>query len=178
MEQTFENGVYYAPGKKVLYYFSVNRILPIIVIFIILKIGFLFLVGTAGLKQILSTTSFFLIIFVLLYCLIAFISVWVKYKSTQFMFDEFAFHIKKGFLSKSEIVIPYRQIQSINHAQSLRKKMLGIMNIVIETAGEDDSRGDVNSKGVLPILETDIAMAIEKELLKRSNTNSSVINPQ
>jgi uncharacterized membrane protein YdbT with pleckstrin-like domain len=173
MEQTFESGVYYAPGKRVLYYFSVNRILPIIVIFIIVKIGLLFLVGVAGLKQILSASSLFLIIFALLFCVIAFIAAWIKYKSVQFMFDEYAFHIKKGFLSKSEIVIPYRQIQSINHAQSLSKKMLGIMNIVIETAGEDDSKGNVNSKGVLPILETDIALSIEKELLKRSNMNAN-----
>ena len=94
------------------------------------------------------------------------------------MFDEFAFRIKKGFLSKTEIAIPYRQIQSINHSQSFNQKMLGIMNIVIETAGENESKDKDNDDSVLPILDASIALSVETELLKRSSTNTSNLSQQ
>lgn len=176
MEQIFKDGVYYSPGRRVLYYFSVNRILPIVLVVVIVKIGLLFILGLVGLKQIIGASSTFLIIFGLLFCLIAFISAWIKYKSVQFMFDEFAFHIKKGFLNKSEIAIPYRQIQYINHSQSFNQKMLGIMNIIIETAGEDESRKGINNEGSLPILDSKIALSIEQELLRRSNVIPNATN--
>ena len=172
MEKTFENGVYYTPGKKVLYYFSVNRVLPVVFVFIFLQICFYFLHGFAGLKETLSIISVFLIIVGIIFCIIALVAAYIKYNSVQFMFDEFAFHIKKGFLSKSEIAIPYRQIQSINHSQGLNQKMLGIMSIVIETAGEDESKEQTNDIGLLPTLDANIALSVEKELLNRSNTNS------
>ena len=75
-------------------------------------------------------------------------------------------------LSKSEISIPYRQIQYINHTQSFNDKMLGVMNVTIETAGDDDVGNIEKNEGVLPILEKNIALAIENELLKRSNVNN------
>ena len=170
MEQKFENGEYYAPGKKVLYYFCVTKILPIIIIFSILTLG----LDILNIKQITKISPLILIVLGILSCLIAFIVALIKYKSVQFMFDEFAFHIKKGFLSKSEISIPFRQIQYINHTQSFNDKMLGVMNITIETAGDDDIGSIEKSEGVLPILETDIALAIENELLKRSNINNTI----
>ena len=172
MEQSFENGVDYTPGKKVLYYFSINRILPILVVFLVLQIGFYFLQSFVNLKAILSIISIFLIIVGIIFCIIAFIMALIKYKSVGFMFDEFAFHMKKGFLSKSENAIPYRQIQFINHSQNINQKMLGMMNVVIETAGESDTKNGLGDEGKLPILDAMIALSVEKELLKRSNINS------
>ena len=174
MEPSFENGVYYTSGKKVLYYFSLTRILPIIIIFIILGVGSNFLEGLLNLKGVANISSVVLIALAIIFCVIAFLLAWVKYVSIKFMFDEFAFHIKKGFLSKSEIAIPYRQIQTINHSQSLNEKMLGIMNIIIQTAGEDDKNGSPDSQGVLPVLDAKIALAVEQELLKRSNVNANI----
>ena len=173
MEQTFEDGKYYASGKKVLYYFSVRKILPVVIVFIILSIGLDILNSFLKTNGINNISQFFVIALGIISCLIAFLIAWVKYKNVQFMFDEFSFHIKKGFLSKSEISIPYRQIQYINHSQSLNDKMLGVMKIIIETAGDDDSRDSLKNEGVLPILETNIALSIEKELLKRSNINQN-----
>ena len=46
------------------------------------------------------------------------------------------------------------------------------MNIVVETAGEDDTKSGKNNEGVLPILDAHIAESIEKELLKRSSINN------
>lgn len=174
MEQTFENGEYYAPGKKVLYYFSVNKILPVVIFFVILGMCLDILNTFLKTKGINGISQFFVIVLGIIACLIAFLIAWIKYKSVQFMFDEFSFHIKKGFLSKSEISIPYRQIQYINHTQSFNDKMLGVMNVMIETAGDDDSTDAIKNEGALPILDTKIALAIEKELLKRSSVKDTV----
>lgn len=174
MEKTFEPGVYYAPGKKVLYYFSVTRILPVIIVFVVASIGFDLLNGLFNLKQFINISSLLFITLGILCCAIAFLIAWIKYKSVEFMFDEFAFSIRKGFFAKSEISIPYRQIQYTNHSQSFNDKMLGVMNIVVETAGDDDAQNGSKKEAVLPILDVKIAFAIEKELLRRSsNVNST-----
>jgi uncharacterized membrane protein YdbT with pleckstrin-like domain len=172
MEQSFEDGVYYAPGKKVLYYFSITRILPVIIIFIILSLSIDILNSFVNLEEIVNISTLFLFVIGLLCSVIAFISAYIKYKSVEFMFDEFAFSIRKGFLSKSEISIPYRQVQFINHSQSFNDKILGVMNVIVETAGDDDSSGIKNKEGVLPILDSDIALSVEKELLRRSNVSN------
>ena len=176
MEKSFENGVYYSPGKRVLYYFSFTKLLPVVFIFIILEIALPFFNNFVNSQQavnlsFLSINSGLLTLVGIIVCLIALMIAWVKYKSVQFMFDEFAFHIKKGFLSKSEIAIPYRQIQNISHSQSLSNKMMGIMNIVIETAGEDEPENKVDGDGILPVLDAKIALSIEQELLSKPNLN-------
>jgi uncharacterized membrane protein YdbT with pleckstrin-like domain len=171
MEQTFENGEYYAPGKRVLYYFSVAKILPIIILFIIFSLGFDILNSLFNIKKFINIGTPFFIITGALASVVAFSVAWIKYKSVEFMFDEFAFSIRKGFFSKSEISIPYRQIQFINHSQSFNDKMLGVMNITVETAGDGDSQSSKSKEGVLPILDKDIALSIERELLKRSNVS-------
>ena len=175
MEQIFEPGVYYNPGKKVLYYFSVNRILAVILFSIVLELGFSFLTNFLNLKQFTSIGSWIIFIVGIIFCIGAFVTAFIKYKSVEFMFNDFAFSIRKGFFSKSEISIPYRQIQYINHSQSFNDKILGVMKIVVETAGDDDSSGGKNNEeGMLPILDAKIALSLEKELLKRSNISSNL----
>ena len=85
------------------------------------------------------------------------------------MLDEFSFHVQRGILSKSDIAIPYKQIQNVNREQNFNEKMLGIAHVVIETAGTDDSESNAKSEGVLPILNSALATSLEKELLKRTS---------
>ena len=172
MEKTFENGVYYAPGKKVFTYFISSNILPIVIVFVVLDLGLDFLNNFLSSKKITNINSSYLIILGIIACVVAFLIAWIKYKSVEFMFDEFAFSIRKGFFAKSEISIPYRQIQFINHKQNFNEKMLGVMNVVVETAGEDESASNKKEEGILPILDTDIALSLEKELLRRSSATS------
>ncbi|MFA6397750.1 MAG: PH domain-containing protein [Candidatus Paceibacterota bacterium] len=179
MEKTFENGKYYTSGKKVLTYFCVNSILPIIIGFIIIYFGLDYLQKLIDLSKVLYISKIVIIITGIVCCIIAFFVALIKYESIKFMFDSFAFHIRKGFLTKSEISIPFKQIQSIRHSQSLNQKIIGIMNIVVETAVDNEFQGGASSKGFLPTLDSKIALAIEKELLSRSNpgaTNSNLVN--
>ena len=84
------------------------------------------------------------------------------------MFDEFAFHIERGLMSKNSIAIPFRQVQNVNHEQSFSEKMWGVARVVVETAGTDDVKNS-HSDGLLPLLDVDTAQMLEQELLRRSS---------
>jgi hypothetical protein len=47
--------------------------------------------------------------------------------------------------------------------------MLGIAHVIIETAGTDESESNAKSEGVLPILDSKLAISLEKELLQRAS---------
>lgn len=162
MDQTFEDGVYYSPGKKVLTYFIIGKLLFIIIVFLILSVAVFFLQGFRALLPAVIILGFLL-------CVVVFITGWIQYKSVKFMFDEFSFHVERGIFSKSEIAIPYKQVQNVNHDQSFTEKMWGIAHIAIETAGTDEADSNSKSEGVLPVLDAGLAISLEKELLERAS---------
>jgi putative membrane protein len=178
--QQFQNGLQYKPGGKVLVYFIVSRLVPIVVVLFILGIALSFLqslvLASPSLihllpfhaSQITKTGLPALIVFGIVAILFIVIGAWIEYASVKFMFDDFAFHIEHGLISKSEIAIPFRQIQNVSHQQTLGEKMWGIVRVIVETAGTDDMR-NARSGGVLPVLDADLAFALEQELLRRSS---------
>ena len=149
-------------------YFIINRILPIVIIFILIDIGL------SALQNVVLKTPFLLKSLPfdphmiagtgtpvatglgVIICLFLVLGAWVDYASVKFMFDEFAFHIQNGIFSKSEI------------DQSLTEKMWGMTRVIVETAGTDDVRS-AESSGDLPVLDSDTAQMLEQELLKRSS---------
>ena len=178
--QPLQNGIQYKPGSKVFRYFLITRITPIVIIFVILGIGLSFVEKALMSPSMISHSLPFqaseimsiglpvLIILGIIIILFVCVSAWIEYASVKFMLDEFAFHIEHGIISKSEVAIPYRQIQNVNHAQSWNEKTWGIARVIVETAGTDDIHGS-QSGGVLPILDADLAVALEQELLSRSS---------
>ncbi len=180
MQPTFENGLYYKPGKKVLIYFITTRFIPVVIAcgIIAVAISFLekFIVNSPQLagyipfdpKLISSYGVPGLVTFGVLVLLFIVLTSYIQYSSVTFMFDEFAFHVSSGLISKSEIAMPYRQIQTVNHAQSFNEKTWGITRVIVETAGTNDAHS-AKSWGDLPILDTATAAALEQELLRRAS---------
>jgi uncharacterized membrane protein YdbT with pleckstrin-like domain len=162
MDRTFENGIYYSPGRKVLWYFVFTKLLAVIILFVILGLGVSFFQGSGAILPII-------IIVGILACCIVFLIAWLKYKSVKFMLDDFSFHVQKGIFSKSDIAIPYKQIQNVNQEQSFNEKMLHIAHVIIETAGTDESQSNAKSEGVLPILDSALAVSLERELLQKTS---------
>jgi uncharacterized membrane protein YdbT with pleckstrin-like domain len=162
MDQNFENGIYYSPGRKVLIYFILNKLLLTIVVFGIVGVGVSLFPGFGQFVPMVIIAG-------ILLCLIVFFAGWVKYKSVKFMLDEFSFHVERGILSKSEIAVPFKQIQNVNHAQNFSEKMWGVAHVAIETAGTDESGTNAKSEAVLPVLDSTMALSLEKELLRRAS---------
>ena len=178
--QPIQNNVQYKPGGSVFRYFIISRFTPIIIIFVVLGVILSYLEKAVAssvkfaqslpfaASKIMSVGLPALLIIGILFLLYALISSWIEYIGVKFMFDEFAFHIQKGILSKSEIAIPYRQIQNVNREQSFNEKAWNIARVIVETAGTDDVR-NAKSGGVLPILDANLATMLQQELLRRSS---------
>lgn len=94
---------------------------------------------------------------------------WINYISCDFTLDENAFNIRRGFFTKREVSIPYRQIQNINIEQSISHKMLGLGKLVILTEGD---HGDVNSgngEGIFEVIDYALAHLVREFILERTN---------
>lgn len=93
----------------------------------------------------------------------------IDYLSNSFNLGENAISIKRGFISKKEISIPYRQIQDINIEQSLNFKMMGISKMILLTAGDDDNDKEGESEGIFKVIDMGIAEKIKEYILQKTN---------
>lgn len=98
---------------------------------------------------------------------------YIKYISCDFTMDENAFSIRRGFLTKREVSIPYRQIQNINIEQSLRSKMLGIGKLVILTEGDRNESNEGSKEGVFEVIDYDLAHRVREYILGRTNIQTA-----
>lgn len=94
---------------------------------------------------------------------------WINYISCDFTLDENAFNIRRGFFTKREVSIPYRQIQNINIEQSLSNKMLGIGKLVILTEGDHGNTSGGNGEGVFQVIDYTLAHQVREFILQRTN---------
>ena len=180
MQPSFQNGAYYTPGSSVLTYFIISGLSSVVGTFGLLAIAW-YLVHTFAVPALGSFlplkvfdayygTGYEVIgVLALIGCVFSLISSAINYYSIRFMFDEFAFHIEKGILSKSEISIPYRQIQNVNHDQTFGERTWGMVRVIVETAGTDDKGINGESDGVMPLMDASLAATVENELMRRSS---------
>ena len=84
---------------------------------------------------------------------------------------EDSFKIKRGFFSKTENAIPYRQIQNVDIEQDFIFQLLGLARLIILTAGHEDERPEEKdeAEGVIPAVDKKIAEWMQTELLKRAD---------
>jgi membrane protein YdbS with pleckstrin-like domain len=178
--QQFQNGLYYKPGSKVLTYLLAQALVPVVIVDVLLVLAIIFIQNSVAVSPTLTSMLPFspslithyglpiVIVGGVVIALIGGITAWTNYASVRFMFDEFAFHIERGLVSRSAIAIPFKQIQNVSHEQSMNEKMLGIVRVVIETAGTNDV-ASAKSDGLLPLLDIATAQMLETELLRRSS---------
>ena len=176
--QPLQNGVQYKPGAPVLRYFILPKVASTVIVFMIIGIALSFLqkaiASSAKIPHYFNPADIMklgipaIIILGVIIILYVCITSWIRYASIKFMFDEFAFHIQNGILSKSEVAIPYRQIKNVNYAQNLSEKTWGIAHVIVETIGAGELQ-DARSGGDLPILDATLAVALQQELLRRSS---------
>lgn len=111
----------------------------------------------------------FFAIFIISFC-VGFISSYLTYKNHLFCLASDAFKIKRGVFTQVETAFPYRQIQNVEIERRLLFRMLGLSKLVIITAGHDNPRTIRNeAEGALPMIEKEIAEALQVELIRRSD---------
>jgi uncharacterized membrane protein YdbT with pleckstrin-like domain len=163
-------------GIKVFYYYLSKKISIGLVSFFIFfvvsslkkimiaKIDYIFSLATAT-----SITSYIinglLIISIVLVVAGALMS-WFNYINCEFILDENALNIRRGFFTKKEISMPYRQIQNIDIEQTLNNKMMGVGRLVIST---NDSSEEEKAEGTFEVIDYNVAKEIREFILQRTN---------
>ncbi|HAE36956.1 MAG: Membrane-flanked domain-containing protein [Candidatus Nomurabacteria bacterium GW2011_GWF2_35_66] len=166
-------------GIKVFYYYLSRKIsLGVILLvvsfivssskdFIVSKMVMLLPVSVTAVVVNFLTSGLFIISAV--FILGAFVTSWFKYTSCDFSLDENAFNIRRGFFTKKEISIPYRQIQNVNIEQSISHKMLGIGKLVILTEGDHSENNGEASGGSFDVIDYVLAHKVREFILQRAN---------
>lgn len=84
-------------------------------------------------------TLFFLGLGLLGYLLLAFYSLWFWFYQ-RFWIDEGCFHYRKGRFFKTNRVIPYDKIQSVEVSATFSARVFGLRTVELETIGKIDSK--------------------------------------
>jgi len=99
---------------------------------------------------------------------------WLSYMDCTFHLGEDAFTIKRGILTKTQISIPYRQIQDVYLNQSLLQRMLGVSKLVILTGGDDENDKEGEAAGIFEIIDAVTAESLKEVIIERSNVQKVV----
>ncbi|MDD5318519.1 MAG: PH domain-containing protein [Candidatus Pacebacteria bacterium] len=133
-----------------------------------------------------AVIDLFILGFIFLWLLVVILNIlvaWVGYHFCSFCLNDNALEVRKGFLHKVELSIPYRQIENVDMEQGLIGQSLGVCKLIILTAGHEDDKSEKDggdggeSEGVLPMLDKDFADDLKKELLARSSLDFHQTTP-
>jgi uncharacterized membrane protein YdbT with pleckstrin-like domain len=98
---------------------------------------------------------------------VAYIRATTVHKSTRFLLDEHAFHLRRGLFFIRETTIPYGQISKVNISRPYHFRMLGVAEFDVITADDRSSRQKKSSsKFLIPVIDTAIAKSLSKQLLE------------
>jgi uncharacterized membrane protein YdbT with pleckstrin-like domain len=176
----FTKGTYYRFGKKV-FYLSMLRygfIFLVGIIVVIVASTFLGINSPAGSAVFLGGT-----IILLLYAIGAILMARYQYACHEFMLDEYAVHVRTGIINRSEISIPYRQIQDVNIEESYMQRYFGVASLSVLTAGHEDERyskggeagiPEEESSALFPLIEREYAEELQKQLMRDSSVQEVI----
>ncbi len=118
-----QDGAYYNLGRKTFIFFVLqNSTGAIGVLFLAIVmgiIGALMGAGASGLAGIVTAATGLLFVVAVVVEIGGIITARLKYNTSRVMLDNSALHVVKGILSKSEVAIPYRRLQSVAIKQSV-----------------------------------------------------------
>ena len=183
-----KSGQYYSLGKRVFWMFALQQsaisIALIVIDVFLIAIRPIILSHAqyfAGIN--LNNLSYLIIIALLAVAasleIIGIITAKLKYGISKVMTDDSSLRIIKGILSKEEIEIPYRRIQSVSIKQSLLYRLLGIGHVAISATTDleqpSSSIENESDDEVIPIMEYDLAKAIADTLTNKAEVEKMQI---
>lgn len=90
----------------------------------------------------------------------------LSYRHLWYELDSSELGVYSGIISKKRTHVPYQKIQSIDLKMTLVQRILGVCNVVIDTAG-----GASNKAVVIPYLSKQDAQALKSELFQLKNAS-------
>ncbi len=168
-----EQKKYYQLGNKTFYFF-VAQYAASSFIFLAVGIGLLFFkdyVSDPNLLLIMDDAAWGCLALWAVFLAIGVLIAMMKYKTCSIMLDESSLHLVKGVLSKQELAIPYRRIQSVNIRQSFSSRLLGVAHVAIATTTDleqPNQTGNEANDEVVSMMDYPLAGIIQKELASRA----------
>lgn len=175
----FTPNQYHTLGTKTFWYlFSKNCLSGFVFLIIALIISIIrsYSTGNPDMAGFLRIASWFSFIIAVIGFVVAFVSGKIIYKNTGFMLGEDALLLRHGVFTKEEFAIPYRQIQNIEIERTFGDQMMGISKLIILTAGHetDEQEKKDDPEGIIPTVDSSVALSLQAELLKRANTQKVI----
>ncbi|MDP1689477.1 MAG: PH domain-containing protein [bacterium] len=172
--ETVEFGRYYQLGPKTYWFLIIKRLFASLMLLVLAPVFY----GIKGNEFLLNYSQFFdiIAIFLLIASFLLFIAsiiiALLEYKTSRVMMDDSTFHIVRGILSKEEVSIPYRRVQSVEIRQPLIFRIFGLGRVVISTTTDFDqsnsgNKGDDNDE-VINTMDYSIARMLENKLTNRA----------
>lgn len=127
---------------------------------------------TAGFSETLNTVTFWAAIITVFALTITVLVAWLQYVFFRYSLGEDIIKIHRGVLTKEEIAIPYRRIESVDIRRTLIHQLFGVSRINIETTIDSELFADKKSDSsdeVFPAIDQHLARVIQEELTKRAN---------
>jgi len=88
----------------------------------------------------------------------------IEYRNHVFVLDEFNIKFRHGIINKTEISIPYRQIQDINLVRTFMHRFFGVSRLLMITAGREDAKTQNESDTIFDPVDADLAEEIQNFL--------------
>lgn len=90
-----------------------------------------------------------------------------SYITLSFEFNDNAFKITRGFLTKEEVFMPYQNIQNVNIRQEPLELFWGLSTVLIWTSSAGDPKNPDLAEGYVPGLSYQDAQKLTTDLLNR-----------
>lgn len=117
--------------------------------------------------NILGKIILWLIIFFLIFGILSYIIASLQYKYYKFELAEDVFRAESGVIHKRYVSIPYERIQNVDIHRNLLARMLGLSEVLIQTAGYSAvGRRGGGSEGKLPGLSPEDAEKVRDALIQ------------
>ena len=100
--------------------------------------------------------------------IIGFLATLLQYKNTTFRLAEFALQINRGVMNKTEVSIPYKQIQDVVINRSLSQQAMGLSSLVMmvagHKAGDEHEVTEVRIEPIEKLLAEEFSAAMQKKI--------------
>lgn len=102
------------------------------------------------------------------YLLLVAVSAMLVYSNFYYEIDEDGLTIESGVIHKSQVTVPFDQVQNVNIERSIIERILGVSSISIETAGSSGGgtgKSRLRAEAHLPGIDFELAKKIHDLLI-------------
>jgi uncharacterized membrane protein YdbT with pleckstrin-like domain len=131
------------PNVKILW--SMKYIAALAIVFLLF---YAFEVLTNKWEEFMAQYLLYFIFMLIFLTFVFFYYIELKYKSYYYMITESEIIFRKGIINTVKNVVPFRDIQNLNIEKNILERILGIINLRIETAGANATESEIMIPGI------------------------------